>query len=123
MRRQPNPGQEFRAADGREPAKGSEIGHLSPRHHVARVILVSGDREAEVRSLANSAEDQSGVKRHLKKHFRMPGEYWQREVANDSDTKATSLAKPGEKSASGFCGLDAGAAVSSSLVTPRQMFL
>ncbi len=28
------------------------VSHLSPRHHVAKVILVSGDREAEVRSLA-----------------------------------------------------------------------
>jgi heavy metal translocating P-type ATPase len=28
------------------------VTHLSPRHHVTRVILVSGDREAEVRSLA-----------------------------------------------------------------------
>jgi len=27
--------------------------HLSPRHRVTRVILVSGDREAEVRSLAD----------------------------------------------------------------------
>jgi heavy metal translocating P-type ATPase len=28
------------------------VGHLSPRHRVTKVILVSGDREAEVRSLA-----------------------------------------------------------------------
>jgi heavy metal translocating P-type ATPase len=28
------------------------VGHLSPRHRVNKVILVSGDREAEVRSLA-----------------------------------------------------------------------
>jgi heavy metal translocating P-type ATPase len=27
------------------------VSHLSPRHHVTRVMLVSGDREAEVRSL------------------------------------------------------------------------
>jgi heavy metal translocating P-type ATPase len=29
------------------------LSHLSPRHHVTKVILVSGDREAEVRSLAD----------------------------------------------------------------------
>jgi heavy metal translocating P-type ATPase len=28
------------------------VGHLSPRHRVTKVLLVSGDREAEVRSLA-----------------------------------------------------------------------
>jgi heavy metal translocating P-type ATPase len=28
------------------------VTHLSPRHHVTRVILISGDREAEVQSLA-----------------------------------------------------------------------
>ena len=28
------------------------VGHLSPRHRVTKVILISGDREAEVRSLA-----------------------------------------------------------------------
>jgi len=28
------------------------VTHLSPRHHVTRVILISGDREAEVHSLA-----------------------------------------------------------------------
>jgi P-type E1-E2 ATPase len=28
------------------------VTHLSPRHHVTQVILVSGDREAEVHSLA-----------------------------------------------------------------------
>jgi heavy metal translocating P-type ATPase len=29
------------------------VGHLSPRHHATKVILVSGDRELEVRSLAD----------------------------------------------------------------------
>ena len=29
------------------------VSHLSPRHHVTNVILVSGDRDAEVRSLAD----------------------------------------------------------------------
>lgn len=28
------------------------VSHLSPRHHVSRIILLSGDREAEVRALA-----------------------------------------------------------------------
>ena len=38
----------FRAPDGR-----SFVEHLRPRHHVNRVLLVSGDRESEVRYLAD----------------------------------------------------------------------
>ena len=48
---------EFAALFGFEDAPRSDsqlfVTHLAPRHHVTRVILVSGDREAEVRSLAN----------------------------------------------------------------------
>jgi heavy metal translocating P-type ATPase len=32
---------------------GSFIGHLSPRHHVDRLMIISGDRESEVRYLAD----------------------------------------------------------------------
>lgn len=42
----------FRFQD--QPRAGGKrfVGHLSPRHHFKRVLLVSGDRETEVRSLA-----------------------------------------------------------------------
>jgi P-type E1-E2 ATPase len=47
----------FAALFGFEDAPRSDsrvfLTHLSPRHRVARVILVSGDRETEVRSLAD----------------------------------------------------------------------
>jgi P-type E1-E2 ATPase len=47
----------FAALFGFEDAPRSDsrvfVTHLSPRHEVTRVILVSGDREAEVRSLAD----------------------------------------------------------------------
>jgi len=47
----------FAALFGFEDAPRSDsrvfLTHLSPRHRVTRVILVSGDREAEVRSLAD----------------------------------------------------------------------
>jgi heavy metal translocating P-type ATPase len=48
---------EFAALFGFEDAPRSDsrvfLTHLSPRHRVTRVILVSGDREAEVRALAD----------------------------------------------------------------------
>jgi P-type E1-E2 ATPase len=49
-------GGEFAALFGFEDSPRSDsrvfLTHLSPRHQVTRVMLVSGDREAEVRSLA-----------------------------------------------------------------------
>jgi heavy metal translocating P-type ATPase len=49
-------GGEFAALFGFEDSPRADsrvfVTHLSPRHHVTRVILISGDREAEVQSLA-----------------------------------------------------------------------
>jgi P-type E1-E2 ATPase len=49
-------GGEFAALFGFEDSPRADsrvfVTHLSPRHHVTRVILISGDREAEVHSLA-----------------------------------------------------------------------
>jgi heavy metal translocating P-type ATPase len=49
-------GGEFAALFGFEDSPRADsrvfVSHLSPRHHVTRVILISGDREAEVHSLA-----------------------------------------------------------------------
>jgi heavy metal translocating P-type ATPase len=42
----------FRFHDAPRKESGAFIGHLAPRHQVNKVMLVSGDREAEVRYLA-----------------------------------------------------------------------
>ena len=47
----------FQFRDAPRPEGASFIHHLGPRHHVNRVMLLSGDRESEVRYLA----DQVGV--------------------------------------------------------------
>jgi heavy metal translocating P-type ATPase len=47
----------FRFHDAPRPDTKPFLRHLAPRHHVDRVILVSGDRESEVRYLA----DQVGI--------------------------------------------------------------
>jgi heavy metal translocating P-type ATPase len=47
----------YRFRDAPRPDSRAFIGHLAPRHHVTRVIIVSGDRESEVRYLA----DQVGI--------------------------------------------------------------
>jgi heavy metal translocating P-type ATPase len=47
----------LRFRDVPRPEGASFVAHLRPRHHFARVILVSGDRESEVRYLA----DQVGI--------------------------------------------------------------
>ena len=41
-----------RFRDAPRPDSRSFIGHLGPRHHFDRILLVSGDRESEVRYLA-----------------------------------------------------------------------
>ena len=48
----------YRFRDEPRPDGKSFIGHLSPRHQVRRVLIVSGDRESEVRYLA----ERVGVK-------------------------------------------------------------
>ena len=50
-------GATYRFRDAPLPDSRAFIGHLAPRHHLNRVIIVSGDRESEVRYLA----DQVGV--------------------------------------------------------------
>ena len=47
-----NYGATFRFRDAPRPESRTFIGHLAPKHKVTRVILLSGDREAEVRYLA-----------------------------------------------------------------------
>ncbi len=47
----------YRFRDAPRPDSRAFIGHLAPRHHLTRVIIVSGDRESEVRYLA----DQVGI--------------------------------------------------------------
>jgi heavy metal translocating P-type ATPase len=47
----------YRFRDAPRPDSRAFIGHLAPRHHLNRVIIVSGDRESEVRYLA----DQVGI--------------------------------------------------------------
>ncbi|MEO7998039.1 MAG: heavy metal translocating P-type ATPase [Gemmatimonadaceae bacterium] len=42
----------YRFRDAPRAESKSFIGHLSPKHHFARVMIVSGDREAEVKYLA-----------------------------------------------------------------------
>jgi heavy metal translocating P-type ATPase len=51
----------FRFHDAPRPESRSFIGHLAPRHHVDKVMLLSGDREAEVRYLG----DQVGIREVL----------------------------------------------------------
>ena len=48
------------------------VGHLGPKHGFTRVLLVSGDREAEVRRLADAVVDRrrSTPRRHPKKRSR-----------------------------------------------------
>jgi P-type E1-E2 ATPase len=48
----------YRFRDALRPEGAPFIGHLSPRHQVSRIMLVSGDRESEVRYLA----DQVGIR-------------------------------------------------------------
>jgi heavy metal translocating P-type ATPase len=43
----------FRFRDVARPGGRSFVNHLRPRHHVSRVLLVSGDRDSEVRYLAD----------------------------------------------------------------------
>ncbi len=43
----------YRFRDEPRPEGYSFVGHLRPRHHIERVMLVSGDRESEVRYLAD----------------------------------------------------------------------
>ena len=43
----------YRFRDAPRPDSRAFIGHLAPRHHLTRVIIVSGDRESEVRYLAD----------------------------------------------------------------------
>ncbi len=47
----------YRFRDAPRPDSRAFIGHLAPRHQLNRVIIVSGDRESEVRYLA----DQVGI--------------------------------------------------------------
>jgi heavy metal translocating P-type ATPase len=47
----------YRFRDAPRPDSRAFIGHLAPRHQLTRVIIVSGDRESEVRYLA----DQVGI--------------------------------------------------------------
>jgi P-type E1-E2 ATPase len=47
----------YRFRDAPRPDSRAFIGHLAPRHRLTRVIIVSGDRESEVRYLA----DQVGI--------------------------------------------------------------
>jgi heavy metal translocating P-type ATPase len=47
----------YRFRDAPRPDSRAFIGHLARRHHLTRVIIVSGDRESEVRYLA----DQVGI--------------------------------------------------------------
>ncbi len=42
----------LRFRDAPRPESRSFVGHLGPRHHFSRVMIVSGDRESEVRYLA-----------------------------------------------------------------------
>ena len=42
----------FRLRDAPRPEGHSFIQHLGPKHHFQRVMMVSGDRESEVRYLA-----------------------------------------------------------------------
>ncbi len=50
-------GATYRFRDAPRPDSRAFIGHLAPRHQLNRVIIVSGDRESEVRYLA----DQVGI--------------------------------------------------------------
>ncbi len=57
-------GAAFRFHDAPRSESGSFIRHLAPRHRVTKVMLVSGDREEEVRYLANEvgiAEVRAGM--------------------------------------------------------------
>ncbi len=51
------PGATYRFRDAPRPDSRAFIGHLAPRHHLTRILIVSGDRESEVRYLA----DQVGI--------------------------------------------------------------
>ncbi len=51
------PAATYRFRDAPRPDSRAFVGHLAPHHHLTRVIIVSGDRESEVRYLA----DQVGI--------------------------------------------------------------
>jgi heavy metal translocating P-type ATPase len=54
----------YRFHDAPRDESGAFVAHLGPKHHVQRVLLVSGDRESEVRYLADQvkvAEVHAGV--------------------------------------------------------------
>lgn len=73
----------YRFRDALRPDGAPFIGHLSPRHRVTRIMIVSGDRESEVRYLA----DQVGIR---EVHFSQSPEQ-KLEIVNSETARANTM--------------------------------